>query len=397
MPKKNKYPWYEARKCYRKQIKMPDGAYKTLYAKTEGEMDEKVRHVKEEIDFGIASDDNPYVVQYAKKWFGLNSPGLSPARVRDYRNAINIYIMPTLAGKRMREVTLDDGKLILASIAGRSRSLQGNVVFVLKRMFEDAEESHVIIRSPFLKLKAGGKLADEKTPLADAQVEVLLNATQGTRVYPFIMIALYSGMRREEILGLRWENVHLDTTAPYIAVRERVTTLNDGSPLHETALKSKAARRNIPIPRQLFDMLSSMEHTSEFVVPSASGKPQSKSAFNSMWRSVTCRMSKGDIAPGSSPENHPDVIRSIDFHVSPHILRHTYITNLCRSGLNLKIIQYLAGHAKAQMTLGIYIHATENRPEDLSEIINFAFEKRAEKDTKADTNIIDIREAVVAQ
>lgn len=397
MPKKNKYPWYKARQCYRKQIKMPDGAYKTLYAKTEGEMDEKVRQVEQEMAFGMASDDNPYVVQYAKKWFKLNSPGLSPARVRDYRNAINIYIMPALAGKRMREVTLDDGKAVLATIAARSRSLQGNVVYVLKRMFEDAEESRIIMRSPFLKLKAGGKLADEKTPLTDAQVEVLLNATQGTRAYPFIMIALYSGMRREEILGLRWDNVYLDTHAPYIAVRERVTALNDGSPLHEAALKSKAARRNIPIPKRLVDMLSSMEHTSEFVVPGASGKPQSKSAFNSMWRSVTCRMAKGGIAPGSSPENHPDVIRAIDFYVSPHILRHTYITNLCRSGLNLKIIQYLAGHAKAQMTLSIYIHATENRPEDLSEMINFAFEKTPEKDTKTDTNIIDIREAVAAQ
>ena len=285
----------------------------------------------------------------------------------------------------MREVTLDDGKAVLATIASRSRSLQGNVVYVLKRMFEDAEESRIIMRSPFLKLKAGGKLADEKTPLTDTQVEVLLNATQGTRAYPFIMIALYSGMRREEILGLRWDNVCLDTHAPYIAVRERVTALNDGSPLHEAALKSKAARRNIPIPKRLVDMLSSMEHTSEFVVPGASGKPQSKSAFNSMWRSVTCRMAKEGIAPGSSPENHPEVIRAIDFYVSPHILRHTYITNLCRSGLNLKIIQYLAGHAKAQMTLSIYIHATENRPEDLSEMINFAFEKTPEKDTKTDT------------
>ena len=50
------------------------------------------------------------------------------------------------------------------------------------------------------------------------------------------------------------------------------------------------------------------------------------------------------------------MIRSLDFHVTPHQLRHTYITRLFESGLDIKEIQYLAGHSTIDMTLRVYTH-----------------------------------------
>ena len=54
---------------------------------------------------------------------------------------------------------------------------------------------------------------------------------------------------------------------------------------------------------------------------------------------------------------------TIDFGVTPHILRHTYITNLILSGANVKVVQYLAGHSKAEITLNIYSHLMDRCPE----------------------------------
>lgn len=54
---------------------------------------------------------------------------------------------------------------------------------------------------------------------------------------------------------------------------------------------------------------------------------------------------------------------TIDFAVTPHILRHTYITNPILSGANIKVMQYLAGHSKAEITLNIYAHHVERSPE----------------------------------
>ena len=54
---------------------------------------------------------------------------------------------------------------------------------------------------------------------------------------------------------------------------------------------------------------------------------------------------------------------TIDFAVTPHILRHTYITNLILSGANIKVVQYLSGHSKAEITLNIYSHLMDRCPE----------------------------------
>lgn len=54
---------------------------------------------------------------------------------------------------------------------------------------------------------------------------------------------------------------------------------------------------------------------------------------------------------------------TIDFDVTPHILLHAYITNLILSGANIKVVQYLAGHSKAQIALNIYFHLMDRCPE----------------------------------
>ena len=67
-------------------------------------------------------------------------------------------------------------------------------------------------------------------------------------------------------------------------------------------------------------------------------------------------------------------IRTLDFHVHPHQLRHTYITRLFESGLDIKEIQYLAGHATVNMTLRVYTHYQhESRQQSTAQKVCAAF------------------------
>lgn len=68
------------------------------------------------------------------------------------------------------------------------------------------------------------------------------------------MIGLYAGLRREEILGLKWDYIFLDETTPYISVR-RAWRAEKNRPVVSTELKTPAANRDIPIPKCLVDCL----------------------------------------------------------------------------------------------------------------------------------------------
>ena len=62
--------------------------------------------------------------------------------------------------------------------------------------------------------KSGGVAQKDKVPLTDDQVEKLLDAIKGLPPYVFVMLGIYAGLRREEILGLKWDSVFLDCDAP---------------------------------------------------------------------------------------------------------------------------------------------------------------------------------------
>lgn len=414
MPKKQKYPWDAKRQEFRKQVKYHDGTFGNIYAKTEREMDDKLSTHRASMDLQLQIHADPTVVQYCKKWFDLLPAELSPARRQDHKRSINKYICPAIGNKKMKKVIASDGKAIIRNMDGMSKSAQDKVASALRQIFDAAEEDGIIVRSPFRKLKSGGYETEEKTPLTDEQSARLLRAVKGTRAERFITIALYTGMRREEICGLRWPNVHLDDDVPYIAVRERITFHPEtGAAIHEKELKSRASNRNLPIPQILQGSLraAKAESKSEFVVPKKNGDPMSKQSLRKLWDIVTVRTIREESCEdlgkpvmqelGSSPTNHSGVVRTLDFACTPHLLRHTYITNLCKAGVNIKRIQYLAGHATVQITLNIYAHVLGITPDELVDDVEGAMSAytQAEEEKAQNTaqNVIQFTQSIAAQ
>ena len=76
---------------------------------------------------------------------------------------------------------------------------------------------------------------------------------------------------------------------------------------------------------------------------------------------------------GQKAAHNGNVVYSLDFEVTPHQLRHTYITNLIYKGVDPKTVQYLAGHENSKTTMDIYAKVKYNKPEELSSVLNAAF------------------------
>ena len=365
---------------YRKRVKGINGKYVDLYDKDKAALEAKYKKALQDVEANVHIGADITVAEYAVKWFHLNTAELSPSRKSDHQISINNHILPVLGNMKIQDVQLDDVKKILLNMKNLSYSMQSKAVSTLKQIFSAAEENRLILRSPCATLKAGGYASRDKEPLSDEQAKVLIEAIKDTSVYPFVMLGLYTGLRREEILGLQWDCVHFGEV-PYLSVR-RTLTFDKCKPIFSDKLKTPAAKRNIPMPPQLVDCLQSLDRQSEFVA----WKRPSYSAFRNMWKLVERRKVKeiddaenGSLSPEeasdmkSKSRNHPNFKRTIDFVVSPHVLRHTYITNLILSGMNIKKVQYLAGHEKVQLTLDIYTKLMDNKPEDLADDISKAF------------------------
>lgn len=162
-------------------------------------------------------------------------------------------------------------------------------------------------------------------------------------------------------------------------------------PVIMSELKTKAAHRDVPLPDCLTKCLREAKETStsDYVVANSEGEPLSYTQFKRLWQYIVTRTVKErsyyryengkrvkhTVKPvlGERAAHNGKVVYSLDFEVTPHLLRHTYITNLIHASVDPKTVQYLAGHENSKITMDIYAKAKYNRPDELAGILEDTF------------------------
>lgn len=378
---------------YRTRIQDGDGKRVNLYATTCEELYEKQLDARRQIEEILFRRQHPTVAEYCEKWLLMKSAKVSSATMRGYTFAMKNHIIKPLGDMYMEEVTADDIRLALVPLSKKSAGMYNTVNMLIKCIFYSAERSQLIEHNPCVRLNAkGGKSGKRKEALTDQQAEILMDAVKGLPPYRFVMIGLYSGLRREEILALQWDCVFLDVPTPYISV-QRAWRTEHNRPVISTVLKTKAAKRDVPIPKCLVECLREAKASSisDYVIADSTGEPLSYSQFQRVWQYVVVRSTKErtyykyvngqsikySVKPtlGMKQKNNPNIQYTIDFDVTPHQLRHTYITNLLYSGVDPKTVQYLAGHENSKTTMDIYAKVKYNKPEELFDVVNGAFQQ----------------------
>ena len=377
---------------YRTRIKDQDGKRITLYAKTVDELCERIEETKEQIENKTFCRTTPTVKEYCEKWLLMQSANVRQTTLIDYTSKVKNYIIKPLGDMHIADVTLDDIRMALVPASKKSESVFKSVNILFKCIFTAAKESRVIKTNPTTNLsaKGGGIPQNDKIPLTDEQVDKLLDTIKDLPPYVFVMLGLYAGLRREEILGLQWDSVYLDEDAPYLTVRRAWHTENN-RPVIMTELKTPAANRDIPLPDCLADCLreAKANATSEYVVANREGNPLSYTQFKRLWTYIVTRTTKErhyyryengkrvkhTVTPvlGEKAAHNGKVVYSLDFQVTPHLLRHTYITNLIHASVDPKTVQYLAGHESSKITMDIYAKVKYNKPNELAEVLDETF------------------------
>lgn len=381
-------------KYKRRKVRHPvTGEYRDVYGKTWAEVREKEEALEAAWAREAELAESAFFWQYAAAWYARVSPDMSEDRRKSIAREINANICPVIGEKRLAELTSDDVLDVLAARTARSSSARKNTLQTLSRILDAAENAGKIPRNPARKISAGGEKPKKKKALTAAQQQTLLEAVGGNRIRLFVLLCLYTGLRREEACGLLWRDVDLDSAAPHIDVRRACRWPDGTRPVVAELLKSDAAWRTIPLPEILAGELRRAraelgdlppeQLRPRHVIGYPDGTPWTLKSLQNAWRIIEAR-STGTVTRkrkdpatgqmmnvevekklGDAVSRHPGVRITIDFDVTPHTLRRTYITRLILGGMDLRRVQYLAGHADPDITLAIYTDLQDHQPEDL--------------------------------
>jgi len=203
----------------------------------------------------------------------------------------------------------------------------------------------------------------EIATLTPEQSQRLLAAIRRTRVYWPTLIALATGMRRGEILALRWRNVDLDCGS--VRVVESLEQTKAG--LRSKAPKSEKARA-VPLPAFAIDELRHLKREQAEHLLRLGVRRDSDTL-------LCARADGAPMQPRSLTHEFTRLIsRMRDFpRVRFHDLRHSHATQLLLAGVHPKVAQERLGHSTIGVTLDLYSHVTATMQEDAAARIDAAF------------------------
>ena len=221
----------------------------------------------------------------------------------------------------------------------------GHAHRVLSKALTDAAKDHIVV-SIVTKLEAPPKAPDDEMVIA-RDVPAFIGKLKASRLYVPAMVALFTGMRRSEVLAPRWGRIDLDRKV--IQVREALEPAPEG--VRFKTPKTKAGRRNITLPDILVDALreyrkAQMElrlklgagrlGADDLLFTDIEGGPITPNTLSVAWFNFTKRI--------GMPE------------ITFHALRHTHASQLIDAGVDIVTISKRLGHAKPDITLRVYSH-----------------------------------------
>lgn len=346
------------------------GKRQTIYAHTLNDIRTKLRkeQYEDERQLNIA-DTNMTLDEWYEIWLETCKKNCRDTTKRTYAIQYN-RLRKELGWQKMTNLNL----VIIQSAFNKlkSDSSRRDCKAVLVDILNKALESDLINKNVALPVntKIEGKERNEKRVLTTEEIQILYQSTGDSQLYPFFVLALNTGMRIGEILGLTWDCV--DFVGGIIHVEKTLCYMpNRGTAIYEFhPPKSKAGIRNIPMSKSVKEVLQSQKDWHENVAI----RFQPQQGFENL--------------VFTSKTNHPihesNIRDSIDYLINrinaqnpakefkrftPHCLRHTFATNCIAKGMKPKTLQKLLGHSSFQTTMDLYCHVLDETLKEEMSII----------------------------
>ena len=334
---------------------------KNVLGKTQAEVKEKLKKAMEECaGLDISQDGEKYTVAtWLQTWYELYAkPNVRTATANRYELIIEQYVIPRIGSVKLKKLTsrqlqklykelLEGGRIHIGKGQGKglSSTTVRSVHLMLHTALERAVKERLIPRNPTEDCIAPKPRKVEMQILPPDSMHAYLEAAKARGVLPMFYLELVTGLRKGELVALRWEDVDIQNKT--ISVSKQYVRNPDGS-RELTQPKTENSVRLVSIPQTAVDLLI-QEHDRH---------PDSPCLFPSP---VTGEM----YHPDSVVKLHEKILKDAGLpHIRFHDLRHTFATTALQNGVDVKTVSSMLGHYDAGLTLRTYTHATRQKQDE---------------------------------
>jgi integrase len=330
---------------------------KTVYGKTRAEVARKLTKALSDQEDGLFFDaGNLKVGEYLERWLRDSVEGnVRPRTLANYELQVRRHIKPALGEIQLKTVTPAhvQGLYRQKLDSGLAPSSVRYIHAVLHRALKQALRWGLVPRNVTEAVDLPKLVSEEVHALTPEEARVLLDAAKeaGDRLEALYVVAVTTGMRRGELLGLRWSDVDLgEGGAATLRVGRQLQRMRDGSGLRFVAPKGGKGR-TIRLPSRAVEALKA--HRARQVEERLKAGPLYRDEGLVFATEVGTPLEPSNIDRRSfKPLLKKAGLPDIRFHD----LRHTCATVLLSQGVNPKLVQELLGHADIRLTLGTYSH-----------------------------------------
>ena len=361
--------------------------YKTVYGNTQKEVQHKADELRAALGKGIdISAQRDTFRQWRERWIASKTCGAG--QLAAYK--ANINHLSELDYMEIGKIRTSDIQSIFTRLSHElSRKTLTQIRMAARQVFQLAIVDRVLDYNPVdaVTIPKAAQVPETREALTDEQIG-WIRTTPSKRAQLPAMIMLYCGLRRGELMALRWSDIDLKDKV--IHVRRSVEMVN-GKPVEKEGGKTDSAVRDVPIPDVLHAFLliarPSLKDRSKDLYPliteRARGGLHTSKSWAELWSSYMddinilhgdfsdCIDSEGRRYTPTSKHDPRGVPCRIETF-TPHQLRHTYATLLYEAGVDVLTAQKLLGHSSPSTTLNIYTHLREkHRAVEISKLNSY--------------------------
>lgn len=379
-----------------------DGKRHSIYAPTLEQLREMEEQIIVDKHDGIKADVKALTVNDCFKLWKELKRGVKDSTFQNYVYMYEMFVMPTFGKKRVVQVQRSDIKRFYNGLVDQKVlkiSTVDNIHNVLHQVFQVAVDDNYIRQNPTDRMLkelrvAHGHEIEKRKALTLEQQELFFNYMKNTpqyrHWYPVFYIMANTGMRVGELTGLRWQDVDMENGI--ISVNHTLVYYNHrdelGTYFSINTPKTEAGCREIPMVagvKEAFEMIreyqqeagiqskARIDEYEDFIFVNKDGNMQHHGTLNKAIKRI-CRDCNDQVLLEQGIESNPVLLPNF----SCHILRHTFATRLCESGINIKVIQDVLGHVDVSTTMDIYVDVmNETKKRELANFDGYMANARA--------------------